>query len=136
MTTNTNNKLTAGVSHVGLAVSKLDKSVEFFQAIGYKTIGGDPKYPSVFLSDGESMITLWQTDDNATSFDRRRNVGLHHLAIKVPTLEALQQAYDTVMAIDGVKSDFSPQELTGTPLTHAMVFEPSGCRIEFTHHAA
>jgi hypothetical protein len=21
-------------------------------------------------------------------------------------------------------------------LTHAMVFEPSGCRIEFTHHAA
>ena len=82
------------------------------------------------------MITLWQADDGATPFDRRKNVGLHHLAIKVPTLEALQTVYDTVMAIDGVKSDFAPQELNGTPLTHAMVFEPSGNRIEFTHHAA
>jgi lactoylglutathione lyase len=132
----TNNNLTAGVSHIGLAVSKLDESLAFFEAVGFKKIGGDPKYPSVFVSDGVSMITLWQTDDNATPFDRRGNVGLHHLAIKVPTIQALQQAYDTVMAIDGVKSDFSPQELAGSPLTHAMVFEPSGCRIEFTHHAA
>lgn len=129
-------KLTSGVSHVGLAVSKLDKSVAFFEAIGYEKIGGDPSYPSIFLSDGESMITLWQTDDNATPFNRKTNIGLHHLAIKVPTLEALQKAYDTVMAIDGVQSDFAPQEITGMPLTHAMVFEPSGCRIEFTHHAA
>lgn len=81
------------------------------------------------------MITLWQTDDGATPFDRRSNVGLHHLAIKVPSLEALQKVYDTVLTIDGVKSDFAPQEITGMPLTHAMVFEPSGLRIEFTHHA-
>jgi catechol-2,3-dioxygenase len=136
MATNINNSnLTAGFSHVGLAVSKLDKSVEFFESIGYTEIGGEPKYPCVLLSDGESMIALMQTEDNATPFDRRRNVGLHHLAIKVPTLQALQQAYDIAIAIDGVKSDFSPQEITGTSLTHAMVFEPSGCRIEFVHQA-
>jgi catechol 2,3-dioxygenase-like lactoylglutathione lyase family enzyme len=129
-------KLTAGISHVGLAVSNLDKSLQFFEAIGYKKIGGDDAYPSIFLSDGDSMITLWQTDDGATPFDRKKNVGLHHLAIKVPTLEALQEVYDTVMAIDGVNSDFAPEALTGMPLTHAMVFEPSGNRIEFTHHAA
>lgn len=82
------------------------------------------------------MITLWQTDAGATSFDRRKNVGLHHLAIKISSLNALQKAFDTVMSIDGVKSDFAPQELGGTPLTHAMVFEPSGNRIELTHHAA
>jgi len=134
MTTNTN--LTSGISHVGLSVSKLDKSFEFFEAIGYQKIGGDPSYPSIFLSDGNSMITLWQTDDGATPFNRKSNVGLHHLAIKVPSLEALQKVYDTVTALDGVKSDFGPQELGGTPLTHAMVFEPSGNRIEFTHHAA
>jgi lactoylglutathione lyase len=127
-------KLTAGVSHVGLSVSDLEKSNAFFEAIGYKKIGGDDKYPSIFLSDGDSMITLWQTDDAATPFDRRKNVGLHHLAIKVPSLEALQTVYDTVAAMEGVKTDFAVQALTGTSLTHAMVFEPSGNRIEFTHH--
>ena len=133
--TNNNEKLTCGISHVGLSVSNLDKSVGFFEAIGYSKIGGDVSYPSVFLSDGASMVTLWQTDEGATPFDRRKNVGLHHLAIKVPSLEALQQAYDTVMAIDGVKSNFGPEAIEGMPLTHAMVFEPSGNRIEFTYHA-
>ena len=131
----TNNNLTSGISHVGLSVRDVKKSLKFFEAIGYKKIGGDDSYPSIFLSDGNSMITLWQTDDGATPFDRRKNVGLHHLAVKVASLEALQKVYDTVVAIDGVKSDFDPQELNGTTLTHAMVYEPSGNRIEFTHHA-
>jgi catechol 2,3-dioxygenase-like lactoylglutathione lyase family enzyme len=136
MTTTAPTKLTSGISHVGLAVSNLERSLQFFEAIGYAKIGGDESYPSYFLSDGNSMITLWQTEKDFVSFDRRKNVGLHHLAIKVPTLEALSQIHETVMAIDGVKGDFAPRELKGTPLTHAMVFEPSGNRIEFTHHAA
>ena len=128
--------LTSGISHLGLSVSNLEKSLAFFQAIGFNKIGGVESYPSVFLSDGSSMITLWQTDDDATPFDRRKNVGLHHLAIKVPSVEALTEVYTTTTAMEGVKIDFAPQELKGTPLTHAMVFEPSGNRIEFTHHAA
>jgi catechol-2,3-dioxygenase len=52
-------KLTAGVSHIGLSVSDLEKSKAFFEAIGFKKIGGDDSYPSTFLSDGDSMITLW-----------------------------------------------------------------------------
>lgn len=81
------------------------------------------------------MITLWQTDVGATPFDRRNTVGLHHLAIKVSSWKALNKAHDTVMEIDGVKRDFAPQELTGTTLSHAMVFEPcSGNRIELTYH--
>jgi catechol 2,3-dioxygenase-like lactoylglutathione lyase family enzyme len=135
MTANTNTNLTSGISHVGLSVSDIEKSFKFFESIGYNLIGGDESYPSYFLSDGESMVTLWQTDAGATPFDRRSNVGLHHLAIQIPSLEALKKVYDTVMAIDGVKSDFAPQELNGTTLTHAMVYEPSGNRIEFTHHA-
>jgi lactoylglutathione lyase len=82
------------------------------------------------------MITLWQTEQDFISFNHRNNVGLHHLAIKVPTLEALSRIYETIVAMDGVKSDFAPYELKGTPLTHAMVFEPSENCIKFTHHAA
>jgi catechol 2,3-dioxygenase-like lactoylglutathione lyase family enzyme len=131
--------LTDGISHVGLSVSKLDATLQFFEAIGFNKVGGVESYPSYFISDGSSLITLWQTDEDATPFDRRKNVGLHHLAIKVPSLEALNEAYNAVQAIPGVRLDgegaFKPEKLNGTALTHAMVFEPSGNRIEFTFHA-
>jgi len=80
-----NAKLTSGFSHVGLSVSDLDASFQFFQALGFDKVGGVDSYPSIFLSDGSSLLTLWQTE-------------------KGPTL------------------------------THAMVYEPSGNRIELTHH--
>jgi catechol 2,3-dioxygenase-like lactoylglutathione lyase family enzyme len=126
-------KITAGISHVGLAVSNLEASLKFFQALGFNKVGGRESYPSYFVSDGTSLITLWQTKENSIPFDRTKNVGLHHLAIKVPSLDALHTAYETAIQIDGVKTDFAPEPLTGTAWMHAMVFEPSGCRIEFTY---
>ena len=128
-------QLTCGISHVGLSVSDLAASLGFFQALGYTKVGGSESYPSHFVSDGTSLITLWQTDSDGTvAFDRRKNVGLHHLAIRVPSKQALEQAYEQALVIPGVQSDFGPQAIAGTPLTHAMIFEPSGNRIEFTYH--
>jgi lactoylglutathione lyase len=130
--------LTIGISHIGLSVSDLGASLKFFEALGFKQVGGVESYPSLFLSDGSSLLTIWQTDEGATPFDRRKNVGLHHLAIKVPSLEVLNKAFEVVSKVEGVRVDgegaFKPQALDGTPLTHAIVFEPSGNRIEFTYH--
>jgi lactoylglutathione lyase len=141
MSTTDNNKaasLTVGISHIGLSVSDLAASLSFFEALGFNKVGGVDSYPSYFVSDGSSLITLWQTDTNATPFDRRTNVGLHHLAIRVSSLTALQTAYETVRAVKGVRIDgegaFGPEKLNGTGLTHAMVYEPSGNRIELTYH--
>ena len=131
--------LTSGISHVGLSVSNLNASLQFFEAIGFKKVGGVESYPSYFISDGSSLVTLWQTDADATPFDRRKNVGLHHLAIKVSSLQALDEAYAAIQSVPGVRVDgegaFGPEALKGTSLTHAMVFEPSGNRIEFTFHS-
>jgi lactoylglutathione lyase len=136
---NNNSNLTNGFSHVGLSVSDLDASLQFFQALGFNKVGGVESYPSFFLSDGASLLTIWQTDADAVPFDRRKNVGLHHLAIKVTSRQALDDAYAAVSKVQGVRLDgegaFQPEELKGTPLTHAMVFEPSGNRIELTYHA-
>ena len=130
--------LTAGLSHVGLSVGNLDASFQFFEALGYKKVGGVEDYPSYFLSDGSLFLTLWQTDPNPVPFNRRSNVGLHHLALKMTSEHALQTAYDTVSKIPGVRIDgegaFAPQPLNGMNMTHAMVFEPSGNRIELTYH--
>lgn len=131
---NSNAKFTNGISHVGLSVSNLEATLQFFKALGFNKVGGVDSYPSVFVSDGTSLLTLWQTDPNATPFDRRSNVGLHHLAVRVQSKEALDDAFHAVSQLERVRVEFKPQALEGMPLTHAMVYEPSGVRIELTYH--
>ena len=138
-TSSTPEPLTIGVSHVGISVSDLKASLQFFEALGYKKVGGSESYPSIFVTDGSSLITLWQTDQDFTAFNRRKNVGLHHLAIKVPSLDALDRAYQAASQVPGVRVNgegaFGPESLSAT-MTHAILYEPSGNRIELAHHAA
>jgi catechol 2,3-dioxygenase-like lactoylglutathione lyase family enzyme len=124
----------SGISHVGLAVSDLQASYRFFQAMDFEKIGESTDYPAYFLAESGSgsIITLWQTSDGAKPFDRKNQVGLHHLALRVPTLEALDAAYETALKVDGAKSEFSPQPFGFGK--HAMVFDPSGIRVELAYH--
>ena len=127
--------LTTGFNHIGLTVTKLEQSTRFFvEALGWKEVGGDPKYPAKFVSDGNMFITLWQIVDpqSAVSFNRKNNVGLHHLAITVASFEALDTLYQRVKAFDGVEIEFSPELAYGGPGKHMMIREPSGNRLEFT----
>ena len=85
--------LTQGFHHVGFTVPDLAATRDFFMGVlEFKQIGEVPDYPAVFLSDGTSMITLWQAVDPATAapFNRKTNVGLHHFAFKVDSLDTLQ----------------------------------------------
>lgn len=73
-----------GVDHVGLAVIDLQASERFFtQYAGFHVLSRDEDYPSVFLSNDSVVITLWRVTDPSTAvaFDRKHNVGLHHLAL-------------------------------------------------------
>lgn len=124
-------KLTAGVHHVGLTVGDLDASVGFFEALGFDKIGGRPEYPSVFVSDGSVMLTIWQAKvDDPTPFDRTSNIGLHHLCLKMTSADAVQKAFDIASAYSGAKVEFAPTEVATGNGIYAMVYEPSGNRIE------
>jgi catechol 2,3-dioxygenase-like lactoylglutathione lyase family enzyme len=126
--------LTAGIDHVGLTVSDLEASRRFFcECLGWKVVGGKPAYPAVFVSDGGILVTLWQVDrpDDCVTFDRRRNVGLHHLALKVVDRASLDALHARVAAWPGVVVEFAPEPLGNGPKAHCMVREPGGIRIEF-----
>lgn len=126
--------LTLGMNHVGLTVTDLDRSVAFFtDALDWEGVGGYPDYPSKFVTDGKIFLTLWQATDpeEAIAFDRKNNVGLHHLALTVKSLEALDVLYARFLRFDGVVIEFSPEPNGGGPTIHMMIREPSGNRIEF-----
>lgn len=128
------NCLTLGIDHLGLSVSDLQQSVDFFvNCLGWQEFGGNPKYPSIYVTDGISKLTLWQTtSDNPTEFDRHNNIGLHHVALKLATELDLNILYEKLKNWPQVNVEFAP-ELSGQgPKIHFMINEPSGNRIEFS----
>ena len=125
---------TYGVDHVGLSVRDLASTREFFcDCLGWRIVGERPDYPAVFVSDGHGVLTLWQVQSpgDAIPFDRRANVGLHHLALAVIDQASLDTLYKRVSSWPGVVVEFGPEPSGAGPKIHFMVREPSGVRIEF-----
>jgi catechol 2,3-dioxygenase-like lactoylglutathione lyase family enzyme len=130
---------TRGVHHVGLTVPDLAAARHFFSdGLAYDQVGEVPDYPAVFLSDGSTMITLWQAEDppNAVPFDRRRGLGLHHLALTVDGELALKELYERLHQRDDVEIEFAPEPIGGGPSQHMMTRIPGGIRVEFIAPAA
>lgn len=131
MTTNT--ALTRGAHHIGLTVPDLAATRRFFlETLGFEQVGEVADYPAVFLTDGTTMITLWQAEDpaSATPFDRRRNIGLHHFALIVDP-ERIEPLHERLAASDDVEVEFAPESLGGGPVQHMMCYIPGGIRMEF-----
>jgi catechol 2,3-dioxygenase-like lactoylglutathione lyase family enzyme len=130
-----NHPLTTGAHHVGLTVPDLEAATQFFcVTLGYSEVGGNPAYPSVFVSDGTTLITLWQVADpaKAVAFDRRDNIGLHHLALSVADDAALEQVHQGIRNHPGAKIEFAPEPIrAGSSVRHFICAMPGGIRIEF-----
>ena len=96
-------------------------------------MGGQPDYPARFVSDGKIFLTLWQTTPNqkVITFNRKNNVGLHHLAMSVVSFEALDELHERFKKTKGVVIEFAPELAFGGPGKHMMIREPSGNRLEF-----
>ena len=130
----TDKALTQGAHHIGLTVADLAQTSAFFRdTLGFAQIGEVPDYPAVFLTDGATMITLWQAANPATAtpFDRKNVIGLHHLALRVENTDALDALHQTVGRAAGVEIEFGPEPLGGGPAKHMMCAIPGGIRVEF-----
>ncbi|WP_019508108.1 VOC family protein [Pleurocapsa sp. PCC 7319] len=126
--------ITKGAHHIGLTVPNLIATRNFFvDTLGFEQVGEVPDYPAIFVSDGTIMLTLWQANDpkQATPFDRKNIIGLHHFALKVENLETLQTLHQTLLNTPDVEIEFAPEPLGNSSTQHMMCYIPGGIRMEF-----
>ncbi|NJO91559.1 MAG: VOC family protein, partial [Chloroflexia bacterium] len=115
-----------------LTVSKLEESASFFTSLlGWKEVRRKTEFPAIFVSDGAIMLTLWALkEDQPNEFNRKKNIGLHHLALEVESEKGLTELYEHLQKHE-VKIEFAPELVGNGPSKHMMCYEPSGIRIEF-----
>jgi catechol 2,3-dioxygenase-like lactoylglutathione lyase family enzyme len=124
---------TKGINHLGLTVRDLDQTTDFFtELLGWKLLARDDAYPRTTVSDGTARLTLWQADRTRpmTEFDRKTNIGLHHLALEIENEEELLDLAARIRTWPGITIEFEPEPLGGGPRKHMMFTEPGGIRLE------
>ncbi|MEV4013179.1 VOC family protein [Nonomuraea angiospora] len=86
--------------HVGLNVTDIDKSKEFYTRVFGFTVAGesqeDGRRYAFLTQDGTLVLTLWQ--QSAGRFEAARP-GLHHLSFQVADLDAVQRAETAIREI-------------------------------------
>jgi lactoylglutathione lyase len=119
--------LTKGVHHAGLSVKDVAASKDFYtELFGWEVVGENPGV-SAFLTDGTTMITLWQQAENEADI---KTAGLHHLAFGVESLETLQVIEERLRERD-VEIQFDGLGEYGR-LAGLFFFDPNGIRVEVT----
>jgi len=78
-------------------------------------------------------VTIRRASEPTTAFNRKTNVGLHHLAFRVASFEALDELHARLLKAKNVRIEFAPELFYGGPARHMMIREPSGNRLEFIH---
>jgi len=124
--------ITRGTHHIGLSVSKLEESADFFiSLLGWKEVRRNEEYPAIFVSDGSIMVTLWAIKEKPSNqFNKNKNIGLHHVAFCIESKTELYNLYEKLVN-NSVKIEFSPEQLGQGPAKHMICYDPSGIRVEF-----
>ena len=125
--------LTQGLHHLGLTVNNVEAVSDFFiRHLNFKKVGEKPAYPAIFVSDGVTLLTLWQAKDPQTAapFNRHTQIGLHHFALKVRSSDALNALHLTLCMLTDVVIEFGPEPLGNGPVRHMMCLI-GGLRVEF-----
>lgn len=127
---------TIGVHHVGLSVADVKLTALFFeQQLGWKRTRTIAEYPAIYVSDGCTMLSLWQVrHPQATAeFDRNRTIGLHHLAFEVKDNKQLENIYQRLLKADNCSIEFAPQKIRQGPARHMICCVDANIRIEFIY---
>ncbi len=135
---------TAGVHHVDLVVSSIERSLPF-----YRDLLGPLGYHRISEVEGERGETIWYFSGPEVSVGLRQaqapgehdryRVGLHHLAFDAYSRAVVDERHEWLLSI-GAAIESPPQEYTYVRGYYAVFFaDPDGLKLEIVHgpgHAA
>jgi catechol 2,3-dioxygenase-like lactoylglutathione lyase family enzyme len=118
--------------HVGLNVTDLDKSKEFYTRVFGFTVAGesqeDGRRYAFLTQDGTLVLTLWQ--QSAGRFEAGRP-GLHHLSFQVADLDAVRRAETVIREIGAtLYHDGVVPHREGASSGGVFFADPDGIRLE------
>ncbi|MBE1586195.1 VOC family protein [Nonomuraea angiospora] len=118
--------------HVGLNVTDLDKSKEFYTRVFGFTLAGesheDGRRYAFLTQDGTLVLTLWQ--QSAGRFEAARP-GLHHLSFQVADLDAVRRAETVIREIGAtLYHDGVVPHREGASSGGVFFADPDGIRLE------
>ena len=97
----TNHAASYQTGHIGLNVSDLDRSKNFYQEVFGLTAVGESREEGrrfAFLSQEDKLLlTLWQ---QAEGRFEKRHPGLHHLSFQVASIQEVQKAAQKLKALN------------------------------------
>ena len=130
----------AGIHHVDLVVSSIDRSLPF-----YRDLLGPLGWHGISEVEGEQGETIWYLwgpvvsiglREARTPRDRpfdRYEIGLHHLAIEVDSRAAVNERA-LWLGNTGATIESGPQEFAYMPGYYAVFFyDPDGIKLELVH---
>ncbi len=120
--------ITKGVHHVGLSVTNLGATKDFFVEILEFEVLEYVEGDHAFVTDGTTMITLWPTAEVEVEV---KTAGLHHIAFEVESLAVLRKIEER-MKQNNIRLQFNGIGEQGYGLTSLFCYGPSGIRIEFS----
>jgi lactoylglutathione lyase len=120
--------ITKGVNHVGLSVIHLEESKTFFmEMLGFDLLEFVSSHHA-FVTDGNTMITLWQTAKKEATVE---TAGLHHLAFEVESANVLSEV-ENKLRRQNYRIQFDGIGVRGKEggFLSLFFYDPSGIRIE------
>jgi catechol 2,3-dioxygenase-like lactoylglutathione lyase family enzyme len=126
----TKKPLVLGVFSVSLKVKDLAKSKEFYEKLGFSSMGGDVKQNYLIMKNGRTLIGLFQgfIDENVLTF----NPGWDENAKEVNPFTDVRDIQKSLKK-DQIKLDREASETTTGP-EYIMLQDPDGNKILIDQH--
>jgi catechol 2,3-dioxygenase-like lactoylglutathione lyase family enzyme len=118
-----------GLQHIGLPAKDFNKTLEFYQSIGFKetmrTYVGEQDHPVLFLKKGNLVLEVYQSE-NA----KHQTGAIDHIALDVNDIEKIHDEI-TQPGLDSFKGTIESLPFWENGVRYFTILGPNGEKVEF-----